>query len=292
MNYIGETAALGVSVFWTFSSVFFEKASHKIGSLTVNIIRLMLAVVFLGLTTLVTKGLFLPVDASAAQWFWLALSGIIGFFVGDLFLFKSYTLIGSRTASLMMSLSPMITALVGWLFLSEQLTLLNTLAVFVTVSGVIFAIAGKDMKLNVSPKGLLYAFGGAVGQALGLILSKKGMGAYDAVASTQIRAIFGLICFAALITVLKRWGKVTNSLVAGKEMVSVTLGTIFGPFIGVALALFSIQHTKTGIAATLMALVPVLIILPSSIMFKERIKVQHIIGAVICVAGVTLFFLG
>jgi drug/metabolite transporter (DMT)-like permease len=291
VSHLGELAGLGVSVCWTMSALFFEKAGLRIGSLSVNIIRLFLAIIFLGLTTLITRGVFFPVDATPYQWFWLGLSGVIGFYLGDMVLFKSYNIIGSRTAALIMSFSPMLTALIGWLFLDEVLTLRNIIAILVCVAGIVIAISNRKMKLNIPLKGFLLAFGGALGQSLGLILSKKGMGDYDAVAATQIRAIFGFACFALMITFLKRWGKVSGAVRDEKGMKAVTVGSFFGPFVGVALSLLAIQHTKTGIASTLMALVPIFIIWPSAVMFKEKIKPQHIIGAVVSIAGVVLFFL-
>ncbi|MEI8272802.1 MAG: EamA family transporter, partial [Paludibacter sp.] len=65
------------------SALFFEKAGHKIGSLSVNFIRLLFAIGFLGITTFVSRGIFFPTDATSYQWFWLGLSGFIGFFLGD-----------------------------------------------------------------------------------------------------------------------------------------------------------------------------------------------------------------
>lgn len=290
-SHIGEFAALGVSVCWTFSALFFEKAGYKIGSLSVNFIRLLFAIIFLGITTLITHGLFFPVDATGHQWFWLGLSGFIGFFLGDMLLFQSYMVIGSRTATLIMSLAPMLTAIIGWFFLDEILGVKSIVAIVVSLSGIIVAISNRKMKLNIPLKGFLLAFGGALGQAIGLILSKKGMGHYDPVAATQIRAIFGIFSFGILITALGRWGKIGDSFMHTTAMKSVTIGSIFGPFIGVALGLFAIQQTKTGIASTLMALVPIFIIVPSAIMFKEKIKPQQIIGAVISITGASLFFL-
>ena len=290
-SHIGEFAGLGVAVCWTMSALFFEKAGHKIGSLSVNFIRLLFAIGFLGITTFFTRGLFFPIDATVYQWFWLGLSGFVGFFLGDMLLFKSYTIIGSRTATLMMSLAPMLTAIIGWIFLDEVLSPKNILAMAISLAGIIIAISNRKMRLNYPIKGILLALGGALGQAAGLILSKKGMGHYDPVASTQIRALFGLLSFGILITVLRRWGKLGNSFKQTSAMKSVTVGSIFGPFIGVALGLFAIQQTKTGIASTLMALVPIFIIVPSAIMFKEKIKPQQVIGAVISIAGASLFFL-
>ena len=290
-SHIGEFAGLGVSLCWTMSALFFEKAGHKIGSLSVNFIRLLFAIGFLGITTFISRGIFFPTDATGYQWFWLGLSGFIGFFLGDMLLFQSYMVIGSRTATLVMSLAPMLTAVIGWFFLNEILSAKNIIAIIISVSGIIIAISNRKMKLNIPFKGFLLAFGGAMGQAVGLILSKKGMGHYDPVAATQIRAIFGLFSFGILITVLRRWPKIRQAFTHTSAMKSVTVGAIFGPFIGVALGLFAIQQTKTGIASTLMALVPIFIIAPSAIMFKEKIKPQQVIGAVVSIAGATMFFL-
>lgn len=290
-SHIGEIASLLVAVCWTLSALFFEKAGHKVGSLSVNIIRLALAILFLGLTTFFTRGMFFPSDASMHNWIWLGLSGIIGFFLGDLFLFKSYTVIGSRTSQLVMSLAPMLTAVIGWFFLEEILSAKSILGIVVSVSGIMIAVAGKNLKLNIPLKGFLYAFGGALGQAVGLILSKKGMGDYDAVAATQIRAIFGFVGFVLLVTFLKRWGRIFGTIKDFGSMQSITLGAIFGPFVGVALSLYAVQHTETGIASALMALVPIFIIVPSAIMFKEKITARQVIGAIISIAGASIFFL-
>ncbi len=289
--HVGEIAGLGVSLCWTMSALFFEKAGARLGSLSVNFIRLLLAIVFLGLTTVVTKGIFFPTDATTYQWFWLGLSGFVGFYLGDMVLFKSYLIIGSRTAALIMSFSPMLTAILGWFFLNEKLTALEIIAILVSVTGIVVAISNRKMKLNIPLKGLLLAFGGALGQSGGILLSKKGIGTYDALAATQIRAFFGILGFIVMITILKRWTKIGTAFTDREGMKAVTIGSIFGPFIGVALALFAIQHTNTGIASTLMALVPIFIIWPSAIMFNEKVKPQQIIGAIISIIGVSLFFI-
>lgn len=290
-SHIGEIASLLTAICWTLSAIFFEKAGRRVGSLSVNIIRIFLGVIFLGITTLFTRGMFFPMDATPYNWFWLGLSGVIGFFLGDLLLFKSYIIIGSRTSQLVMSLAPMVTAVIGWFFLNEILSLKSILGIVVSVSGIMIAIAGKRLKLNVPLRGFLYAMGGMLGQAVGLILSKKGMGDYDAVAATQIRAIFGFVSFALLVTFLNRWRRVLRTSSEGTVMKAITIGTVFGPFIGVALSLYAVQHTETGIASALMALTPIFIILPTAIMFKEKITAQQVIGAVISIAGATIFFL-
>lgn len=290
-SHVGEIASLLTAVCWTFSAIYFEKTGRRVGSLSVNIIRIFLGVIFLGITTLFTRGMFFPIDATPYNWFWLGISGIVGFFLGDLFLFKSYTIIGSRTSQLVMSLAPMITAVIGWFFLSEYLTPKSIAGIVVSVTGIMIAVAGKKLRLDVPVKGFLYAIGGALGQAVGLILSKKGMGDYDAIAATQIRAIFGFAAFALLVTFMRRWRKVILATGERKSMSAITIGAMFGPFIGVSLSLFAVKHTETGIASALMALTPIFIIIPSAIMFKEKITARQVTGAVISIIGASIFFL-
>lgn len=290
-SHIGEFAGVAVAICWTISALFFERAGHKIGSLSVNFIRLFFAILFLGVTTLFTKGVFFPADATPYQWFWLGLSGFIGFFVGDMLLFQSYMVIGSRTAALIMSLAPMLTAIIGWFFLDEILSTKSVIAILISLCGIVIAISNRKMRLNISFKGFLLAFGGALGQAVGLILSKKGIGDYDPISATQIRAFFGIISFGILISVMGRWKKLGQAFTHKSGIKSVVVGSFFGPFIGVALSLFAIQQTKTGIASALMSLVPIFIIWPSSIMFDEKITRQQVIGALVSIAGASLFFM-
>jgi drug/metabolite transporter (DMT)-like permease len=293
--HIGEFSALGVAICWTLSALFFEKAGSKIGSLSVNVIRLMTAIILLGLIAWITRGHFFPTDATATQWFWLSLSGFVGFFLGDLFLFHSYSIIGSRMAQLVMTLAPPITAMIGLLMLNEHLSAKQALGISITVGGICIAMFGKKrgekFNFNVPLKGFLFALGGAAGQAIGLVLSKKGLGDYNAISATQIRAITGGISFLLLVTFLNRWGSIIKAFSNKSGVKFVLVGSVFGPVIGVSLSLFAVQHTETGVAATLMGLVPIIIILPSALIFKEKITFYQVLGAFVSVGGCVLLFL-
>src|SRR5512145_2408651 len=113
-QHYGEFASLMVALFWSITALSFESASRKVGSLSVNIIRLVIGLAFLTLLNIITRGLWLPTDASLHNWIWLSVSGLIGFVLGDFFLFKSYTIIGSWFAMLSMTLAPPMAAVFGY----------------------------------------------------------------------------------------------------------------------------------------------------------------------------------
>jgi drug/metabolite transporter (DMT)-like permease len=238
----------------------------------------------------------LPIDASYENWLWLSLSGLIGFVFGDLFLFKSYTIIGSRFSMLIMTLVPPITALFSFIIIGEKLTLFHYLGMTLTFTGIAMAIfsrksKGEKLSLKLAPRGILYAFGGAVGQALGLVLSKFGLKDYDPFAATQIRIIAGVAGYIFLVTILMRWRSVFKATHNKEGMLLTSLGAFFGPFLGVSFSLIAVKYTEAGIASTIMALVPVFIIIPAVVFFKQKVTIQEVIGSLISVAGVALFFI-
>ena len=295
-QYQGEFYALLTAVFWTVTALAFEWASLRVGSLSVNIIRLVFALLLLSLVTGITRQKFLPTDATIHNWVWMSVSGFIGFVLGDLFLFKSYTLIGSRYSMLIMSLVPPLAAFFGFFILGEKLGVMSLVGMAVTLFGISLAIfnrheSKKRIALKIAPRGILYAFAGAVGQALGLVISKYGMAGYNSFAANQIRIITGIVGFAILITVLRHWTKIFSAFKNKSAMAGIGIGAFFGPFLGVSLSLLSIVYTKTGIASTIMSLVPILILPPAIIFFKQKVNMLELIGAIISFIGVSLFFM-
>lgn len=291
--FLGEAVALSVSVCWAASSSSFEAAGRKVGSLEVNILRLIFAFCMLGVYGMIVRGSFFPTGAGTQQWIWLSVSGLIGFFVGDLFLFKSLTIIGARLSMLVMTFSPALTAFLGYVFLHEHLKLTHLLGIVFIIAGIAMAFVSPEKngdRKKVSAKGLLYALGGAMGQAGGLIFSKKGLGDYDAFAATQIRIITGMVFFILLVIAMRRWSSLYKATQNGQSMKYIALGSFFGPGLGVALSLKAISMTETGIASALMALTPIVLIVPA-LLKGRRPAWLELAGAFVSVGGVLTLFL-
>ncbi|TVR04592.1 MAG: EamA family transporter, partial [Spirochaetaceae bacterium] len=141
-------------------------------------------------------------------------------------------------------------------------------------------------------RGIWFALLGALGQALGLVLGRYGAPEYDAFAATQIRVLTGMVGFAVVFSVLRRWPRIFAAVRDGRAMRHVARGAFFGPFLGVSLGLFAAQRAGTGVAATIIATVPVLLIPVTVIGFGERITPRELAGALLAVGGVALLFLG
>jgi drug/metabolite transporter (DMT)-like permease len=302
-QYYGELAAVTTAVFWTITALAFESAGKKVGSLSVNIIRLSFAFIYLGLLSLILHGHVLPVGASAHNWIWLSVSGLVGFVLGDLFLFQAYVVLGARISMLIMSLAPPIAAITGWLIMGETMSFKGIIGMIVTFFGISITVLAKKtanepghgffnlLHFRYPVKGILLALGGAAGQGIGLVLSKYGINDYDPFAATQIRVITGLIGFIIVISYVGFWPRVISAVKNVSAMKRMSVGAFFGPFLGVSFSLLAVKFTSSGVASTIISIVPVLIIAPSVIFMKEKVTWIEIIGAVISVAGVSLFFI-
>jgi len=295
-THTGEVAALLTAFFWTITALAFEAAGKRVGSLVVNLLRLCIGLLLLSIFTLIVRGMLLPLDASMHAWVWLSLSGLVGLVWGDFLLFRAFIVLGARISMLIMASVPPFTALIGWLILGETLGLYHWIGMALTVSGISLVILqrtpGRNQVTFSKPvAGILLALGGAFGQAMGLVLSKYGMVDYDAFAATQIRLIAGLFGFVLLFFLLRRWDRIGPALRNRRAIGNISIGATFGPFLGVSFSLIAIQNTVAGVAATIMAIVPILIIAPAAIIFKERVTLKEVTGALIAVAGVAILFL-
>ncbi len=296
-QYTGEILALSTAFCWSITSLSFESAGKKVGSLSVNFIRLVMAFFFIGFLN-ISRGLsFFPSGLDSKAWIFLSISGIIGFALGDLFLFQAFVEIGARLSMLIMSLVPLVTTITGIFILDEMLGLYQWTGMFLTISGVSMVIMfrrksmDKNLRKTSLLRGCLFAFGGVLGQSSGLILSKLGMRTFDAFTSTQIRIIAGTISFIIILSIAGRWTRVRHALVHRTAMVRISTGAFFGPFLGVSLGLLALQYTTAGVTATLNSVVPILIIPPAVIIFRERVNIPEIAGTVVAVAGIAFMFL-
>jgi drug/metabolite transporter (DMT)-like permease len=300
MELSGILIALSTVLCWTISVQFFEAASKRVGPTPVNIIRLGAAMLLFSIFLLFRDGAPIPLSFPLRAWILLGLSGVVGFFIGDIFLFKALVELGPRVTMLIHSLAAPTAAVIGWIFLDEKYLLYQWLGIGVTLSGVGMVIMEKKkhsskrqrIQRDITATGVVYGFLAMLGQACGMVLSKAGMqtenGYLDAFSSTQIRAVAAFACFVLFFTVTGRWVSVRKACADRKALLYTSSGAFIGPFLGVSLALLALHYLPTGIASTIFSLVPVFIIPFSIFLHKEHVSIRAITGAAIAVFGVYL----
>jgi drug/metabolite transporter (DMT)-like permease len=297
MNYIGEIAAVATAFFFAMTALIFTSTGRSVGSQVTNRMRLLFALIYLILLNVILFHEPLPLSAGSSRWFWLGLSGIIGLALGDAFLFQSLVSVGPRLGSLLLSLAPVFGSIIAWVFFGEVLTALQITGIALTLAGIAWVVVSHedapDVPSGDTRRGVIFGVLAALGQAAGLVFSKQGMsGDFSPLQANAIRMLAAVL-FVWIWAALDGKAGATITNVRGKPRVIglLALGAFVGPVLGVSASLFAIQHAEIGVASTLMALTPVIILPISYFVYKEKVGWQAILGTVLAIAGVAILFL-
>ena len=302
LNHIGELAALGTSICYSFGSLLFTFAGREIGTGLTNRTRLLIALLFVMALNWLTFGQLFPTNASPDRWFWLGLSGLIGFIFGDACLFEAFLLIGPRLSMLMMAFAPALSVILAWLILHEALTLQDLIIIAIIIGGIAWVVSERAQKSGddeVSKGdrrkhliGLLFGLGASVGQAGGYVLSKVGLADdFPALTATLMRLASAVVAIW-LVTIVR--GGLPSSIrtlkASPRVLWVIVLASFLGPVLGVWLSLVAVQRAPVGIASTLSSLTPIILLPIVYVVYKEKISRRAIVGTVIVIAASTLLF--
>jgi drug/metabolite transporter (DMT)-like permease len=295
MPFLGELCALLTACCWSGSSLAFAAATVRVGPIRLNVTRLMVASVMICVTVVVAG---IEVHLSSPQLRNLVISGIVGLVLGDSFLFKAYEYIGARLTMLIASLAPAVSAVVAFLLLDEIIAWLGILGMLVTLVGVGIVVLERRESFVIPRRyhglGILYGILAAVCQGVGLVIAKLAFleGPIDGFVATLVRIVAAVL---VIFPVAKLSGRYENTLqiyLSDRKAIGFTmLGALLGPYLGITLSLIAISLTKVGIAATLMATVPIIMLPLVKYIQKEVLGWRAIIGALVAVGGVAILFL-
>lgn len=302
---LGEAAGLTTSLMWTMGSIFFAVAVKKIGAFNVNSLRIMLASVLLCLVHFISLGTVIP-DANPKQFFFMSLSAVIGLVLGDIAYFSTLDFLGPRRAVLMLSTAPIFSVISGYLILDEKLSAAGLLGIGVTMTGLAIVLLEQEHKTGEAPLapkakkfGIIAGLIASMSQGLGLVISKIGMvrssgpdgKELNPLSATLIRMVSAAVVIWLIAIILGRAREAISSLQIKNVRKSLLGGTICGPFLGIWLSMIAVAHTDAGIAATLMSLMPVMVIPILYILYRQKTSLRSIGGALVAVAGVAILLL-
>lgn len=294
---VGEIAALGTSLVWSWTYVLFSRAVQRIGPQALN--RLRLAVAFLVLVVLhwVVHGNPVPIGVEPQRLGWLVLAGVVGFVLADALLYRALFRLGPQRTSLVMAVVPVASALLAWVVFGEVPSAVEAVAGLAVVGGVSLVLWPRKGEVDATSarlraEGVLFAFAAACCQAGRYLLSKAGMQGGFPVLSTNVLQIGAATLAIWGLTVVT--GKVRPTLAALRDVPgrwAMAGGALLGPVTGVTLSLVALSSAPVGVASTLMALSPVVLLVVSRVAFKEKLRPRAVAGTLLAVAGVAALFL-
>ena len=283
---------------WLFamSAICGQRTTALMDPMWANLTRLSIASVFLAVIAGTTDGWHL--QNTALPWF--ALSGLVGFGLGDIGLFLAYAFIGARLTLLIgLCLAPIFALLGEWVIFGQRIHWPEFIAVLVTLLGVGIAITGKRPTNRAQPHryglGIALAICAGLGQGLGAVLSRLA----ESHASSPVGPFAQAFqrCTAgwlALLIATLIWARIKPTAEANLKHTSWKtvwpwmLGAVlFGPVIGVSCFQWALVLVgNSGLVQAIVSTTPIALI-PLAWVFDRDVPTgRSVLGSIIAVAGV------
>ena len=308
MTYIYYLAALGAAFCWASASMLARYPVKEIGEFAFIRIRMVISFLFLALICFFS-GRFSNINFQQIDL--IVLSGLIGIFFGDSFLFACLRRIGPRRTQLLFSFHAPFTAILGFFFYSETWSGKSLVGSILICFGVFIAISSRYEsaektiplyketvelgiigKLNNTKKNLQFVglgLAAALCQAVGVLLLKPifQTGDGDPILVSTLRIGVATL---ALISIrvsarFKAWKKLNFRL-----LLQIALNGTVAMVIGMTLLVFALVGGNIGIVATLAATAPILILPMLWVIDKKMPNVTAWLGAVFAVMGCFFIF--
>ena len=197
-----------------------------------------------------------------------------------------------------MSLAPAMTAIIAFFVLGEVISLLGFIGMAITIAGIALVVLEKQevpvSKYKIDKLGIFWGVMAALGQAAGLIFAKFAfnLGEINGFVATFLRIFAAVVVFLPLTVIAGKYKNPVGIYKKDRRAFSLTvLGTILGPYLGITCSLVAVAYTKVGIAATLMATTPIIMLPYSVFIHKEKLTWRSILGTFLAVGGVAILFL-
>ncbi len=298
---IGQLLALATAFCWAQNSLIYSYVGKQVSSATTAHIRLWIAFPMILVVHMIFEGTLIPQHIPLQAYVLIGLSGLLGFFVADLFIFSGFVTLGARQTMVIMTTSPIVGAILSWVFYQETLRPIQIAGILLTLLGVVWVVVadGSNKGTN-TPRsyamGIMAAFGGAITQAMAMVLAKAGMTSYEVspISANVIRISAGLVGLAVFALVrggfARDFGRFQGK--AGqKALFLITLAAIVGPVLGIILNLQALTMAPVGVVTTLSQTTPIILI-PLEIYFMKRpVSRSVVFGTLTAIAGTALLFI-
>jgi drug/metabolite transporter (DMT)-like permease len=282
---LGAGAALASAAAWALGIVLWRQIGDVLSPLSINLNKCLIGVGYLSLASLLVG--LQPIDRGTL--FYLALSGVLGIALADSFFMASLILLGSRKASLIGTLSPIVTTVAAVVVLGERPKPVVWLGGCLTVAGVAWVL-GERHAAGATEKttwlGLRAALLSLGCTAVAVVLAKKGIAHAPALEGTLIRMGAGSLGLVVWIAFRHNLREHVRPLWNGRLLKKISLTVLVSTFGGFWLSLVALKHVDASIASILGSTTPLFVLPLVAVTRREEISARAVVGAIAAVAGV------
>ena len=295
--YIAEFSALAAALCWSFGGLLSTAPTRAFGALRFNRLRLSI-VSFVLLVLVLFSGGWRTLGLHSV---WgLALSAMIGIFLGDTLLYATLKRLGPRRTGIIFTTNAPITVIIGFFFLRESLPITTVIGCGLIMAGVILAVFCRTASPLKHPFeevqgsiaiGITLGFLSAFCQAIAVLIARPIMASgVDAMAASALRVGIAALALNCMFLLQPASNDRPATPMTWILMWQTSLSGILGMAIGMTFLLFALAHGSAGLVSTLSATSPILILPILWIATRERPASGAWVGAFLAVAGVACIF--
>jgi len=286
--------ALGAAACWALGSVMSVTPSRHLGAFAFTRWRMAMVAVMLWAVVAV-QGSWHSFDAHA--WGVMAVSGLIGIFIGDTALFSAINRLGPRRAGVLFATHAAFSAVLGFALLDERMSLQALLGGGLTVGGVMLAIVLGRHKDETHAweadhgqvrVGVALALLAALCQAVGSLIAKPVMAQQvDPIMASAVRVSVATAAHTVLLLAGFQAARTTRAPTL-RVLAQTGLNGFIAMGIGMTLVLLALEKGDVGMVAILSSVSPILVLPLLWLQLKRAPAPGAWLGAVLTVVGTAL----
>jgi drug/metabolite transporter (DMT)-like permease len=245
--------------------------------------------------TLLVQGTGPPLAGIGSGSLWILLaSGVIGMSLGDTAYFASLSRIGARRTMLVQCLAPIFTAALA-LASGERLPgAVQAFGVGCVLFGLVLVLRERPVGTVLpghAKAGLLFAVAAALCQAIGIVMTKRGLREANVLQASTIRIFAGVVGILLLELTHGQMLTTIRHALRPPSLARILPAALMGSFLGFFLFQVAVQRSDSAVAAALTGMSPLFVAPLSVIFLGEKMKVLGWLGTIAAVAGVALVML-
>jgi drug/metabolite transporter (DMT)-like permease len=289
-----DLLALGAAACWAVGSVMSVTPARHLGAFAFTRWRMAVVAVMLW-TVVAVQGNWHSFDSHA--WGIMAVSGLIGIFIGDTALFSAINRLGPRRAGVLFATHAAFSAVLGFALLNERMSLQAMLGGLLTLAGVMLAILlGRHKDENHAWEvdhgrvrvGVALALLAALCQAVGSLIAKPVMAQQaDPIMASAVRVMVATAAHAVLFLTGFRAARASQSPTL-RVLAQTGLNGFIAMGIGMTLVLLALEKGDVGMVAILSSVSPILVLPLLWLQLKRAPAPGAWLGAVLTVLGTVL----
>jgi drug/metabolite transporter (DMT)-like permease len=294
---IGELAALGAALCWTFSAVFYKRALTSTKPIPANTVRCLgTSLVLVAVLALAGRSEVLAELPEYAV-FLACASGVVGLGLGDTLYMLSLKSLGVSRAVPITCVYPLFNLVWAYLLAGEAITVQVAAGAAVIVAGVWLLSMEKTEKTAETTKerdlkGVFFALFTAITWSISISMINLAVKNADSLEKVYAVNMLRLVAVAVLLTVYSlASGKGLGSFNVGWKNVMLLLsGGVIAIGLGWLLLTFSFLYTPESQAVPISSTTPLFSTLAGVAFLRERVTAKIGLGSLMVVAGIFIIF--